>query len=143
MGTYTKKQFLEDVAKEAKALKEHATNRELSNLDFESFDPGNPNECIYGQMTGICTSPRAHELIANCCIRLVDNEKYDDSDGFETIAESINGEVESVEQLNEKRDKSGCALLYVSTLEAYIMYEGADNENLIAYLKGERKDLVL
>lgn len=141
--TYTKKQFIEDVKKEARAIKEHATDFELTKLDFESFKANDPHECIYGQMTGHCTSKRAHQLIAQCCPRMVDNEKFNTDDDFESIANAINGKVRSIKELSEKRDSTGYALEYVSAIEAYIMSDNANNANLIAYLKGERNDLVL
>jgi hypothetical protein len=139
MVKYTKKQFIEDVKKEARALRKHATKEELANLDFESFNPIDEHRCVYGQMTGDCSSNRAHALIAKCCIRLVDNLVF--ARNGRKLGKSINGKVESTNQLDATR-KQGF-MRYLSQLEAYIQMAGAKNKNLIAYLKGERNDLVL
>src|SRR6266516_4176514 len=74
--SYTYEDLKEDVRKEAEALRVHATPDELQKFDTELFEPNDPGNCIYGQMTGDCASPRAHELIANCCIRMIDNKKF-------------------------------------------------------------------
>lgn len=117
--TYTKKQFLEDVAKEARALKKHATPEELDKLDFSNLWPNDVTLCVYGQMTGYCDSPRASELIKICA-----NKFFIDSSG-DFIYEK---------EFEEFR---------WSPLERYITHDDAQNKNLIAFLKGERKDLVL
>lgn len=142
--TYTKKQFLEDVEKEARALKKNATKEELSKLDFKTFSPQYPDRCVYGQMTGDCFSKRAHRLIKDCCIRLVDNEKFSPLFKPETIYNAVNGKPTSVKKLNEARSPEiKWTPAYISALEGYIMLPWAKNANLIAFLKGERKDLVL
>lgn len=138
---YTKKQFLEDVAKEAKALKEHATPEELAKLDFRKLDPHSSYSCIYGQMTGSCVSERANELISNCAKTLIDFEAYGRWDVDDAVeAATAVAPTKSILYHNRDKDK----LKYISTLEAYIMLDDeAQNKNLIDFLKGERKDLVL
>lgn len=117
--SYTKKQFLEDVAKEARALKKHATKEEKEKLDFSNLWPNDVTLCVYGQMTGYCDSPRATELIKACTKKFF----FDSHNGFAYT-----------DEFSE----------YLwSPLERYITHDDAQNKNLIDFLKGERKDLVL
>lgn len=145
--TYTKKQFLEDVAKEARALREHATKDELSNLDFNSFDPDSHKRCIYGQMTDNCQSLRAAELVHACCTRYFHRFAVGSlrEVNMDLVKKRVNGEVvegvQTASDLHEKR--RGFEQKYFSAIEAYIATPFAKNQNLIAFLKGERKDLVL
>lgn len=144
MENYSIEQFHEDVRAEADALKEHATADELARLDSSELDPSAFEGCIYGQMTGDCTSLRASELIFACCKRYVHNKGIVGS--FERVSEYVNGEtiegVDSAIALKNARDKNAC-LEYLSSIESYIMLEDANNENLIAYLKGETDTLGL
>ena len=48
--------------KELNHLRQHATKEEKEKLNFESLKTTNVTTCIYGQMTGKCSSPRAKEL---------------------------------------------------------------------------------
>lgn len=57
-----KSEFLLEVMAELDNIKAKATKEELSRLNIESFYVNSPNMCIYGLMTGICTSNRAKEL---------------------------------------------------------------------------------
>lgn len=131
---YTKKQFLDDVSKEAKKLKKLATPEEKDNLNFSRFNPNGRSNCIYGQMTGDCRNNRAIELIGKCCIRYVKNPwQLEEINNFTGLKKNING----------TKNETPRSLTYFSLIEAYIFMNLAKRENLIAYLKGERKDLVL
>jgi len=57
-----KKDFLIEVQKELDHIKVHATDEEKGELDFSTFDHNSVNNCIYGQMTGDCSSSRANQL---------------------------------------------------------------------------------
>lgn len=146
--TYTKKQFLEDVKKEAEALKKHATDEELSRLNFNYLKPEGSSSCIYGQLTFNCRSPRASELIFKCCERYVDmppeDSVYELPVDFDEMRRYINGQqvkgVSSAESFRETRRQT---IMHFSSIEAYIMMPDAQNKNLIDFLKGTRKDLVL
>jgi hypothetical protein len=118
--TYTKKQFIEDVKKEAMALKEHATREELGKLDFTILNPNSGHLCVYGQLTGMCDSDRADELIKECAPRL-----YVHLDDFVAVP------------------TNNFENFYWSPIEKYILDDDAKNKNLIDYLKGNRNDLVL
>jgi len=60
------------VREEAKNLLKFSTREERANLNFEEFSPENSFECIYGQMTGNCFSPRAEQLIKQCASKVYD-----------------------------------------------------------------------
>lgn len=139
--TYTKKQFLEDVAKEAKALRKHATKEELAKLDFKRLDPHSSYSCIYGQMTGNCVSERANDLISKCAKKLIDFKEYagwDISDAIETAVDK------KPTKIFLSRHRKENILNFISSIEAFIMLnDDSKNENLIAYLKGETNDLKL
>jgi len=57
-----KLQFLAMVQHELYTIKTKATAEEIDNLDFNEFSHSSSYDCIYGQMTGKCDSPRAKEL---------------------------------------------------------------------------------
>lgn len=62
------KKLKQRVLEEATLLKQHATPEEIELLDIDELDPNQPSNCIYGQMTGDCFSPRAHELLSKCAV---------------------------------------------------------------------------
>lgn len=139
--SYTKKQFLNDVKKEADALKSAASPSELSNLNFNSLDPDNMFKCIYGQMTGDCTNKRAANLIEKCCPRFfVNTHKSKDYEaGFTSVKKTVNGE--KVDRFIEER--TNCEIRHFSAIETYILMPDSKRENLINYLQGKSKKLVL
>jgi hypothetical protein len=138
--TYTKKQFIEDVKKEARGLRKHATKEELAQLDFKNFDPLNEDDCIYGQCGGSCRSRRAVELITKCCRRFVKNEVYIALSEAASLDDAMAGINRA---LNGERSESPYTIEYISMIETYIATPDAKNKNLIDYLKGNRNDLVL
>lgn len=142
---YSKKQFLEDVAKEATALKEHATSKELRKLDFTKFNPFFRQRCIYGLATGDCNSERACELITLCCKRYFRNESDIETYGLDAIKNNVNGrKIEGISNSYDFRTRKRVfGIKYYSSIEAYIQLPDAQNENLIAFLKGETEDLKL
>lgn len=141
--SYTKKQFIEDVKKEARALRENATKKEISNLDFETLNPSNADHCIYGQMTGNCNSRRATKLITLSCKRQMKNNisSYLPAD-IAKIRQTVNGKL-SLAKFRQQRGFLTNYISPISPLESYIASKYARNANLIAYLKGETNDLNL
>lgn len=135
---YTKKQFLVDVAKEARALKKIATKKEIERLDAATLSPTSSTQCVYGQMTGNCVSERSIKLISYCCKRFIDLSYVDaiEQQGFMAIREHINGAKMPATRILANMG-------WLSSIESYISLPNAKNKNLIAYLKDERKDLVL
>ena len=138
---YTFDNLIDDVKKEAAALKVHATKEELGRLDVQTFCANDFDRCIYGQMTGNCASKRANKLISTCCQVYINNESYDrhksDIPGFRHSFK--------LSALNRLRNNNQdwVELIYLSPIEAYIMRPDAKNANLIAYLKGETETLEL
>lgn len=147
--TYTKKQFIEDVKKEARALRRHATKREISQLSFEDLSPSSKYRCVYGLMTGNCFSERAAELIHACCKRYFissteDGDSIGDSAELGKVTRNVNGKkVPGVENATDLCIHRNHWTFHLSSIEAYIMQPSAKNKNLIDYLKGNRNDLVL
>ena len=119
---YTYEQLLDDVRKEAEALKVHATKEELGRLNIEDLDPASTIRCYYGLMTGECDSPRASELIQKCTAIYLDGPPRE----LDTVG--------ITSEFHEYR---------WSPIEYYIGLPDAKNANLIAYLKGETETLVL
>lgn len=144
----TKQEFFGEVALEIQALKERATSEEIDRLDIDRFDPTCYDKCIYGQMTGDCTSGRAVDLIYDCCPRYVNmpertpGELYQSlpaEKGFNAIQHLINGQkppsVEDAYGLLKTRGLRG--IQFFSALETYILLPDANNNNVIKFLKGE------
>lgn len=143
MEQYTVEQFIEDVRKEAQALRDNATKEELASLDFIDLHPKYPSMCIYGQMTGDCRNLRASELIFSCCQRFVVND-FDENSSIEKTAKHMNGSaISGVSSPIELKRHRSYSLVHLSAIEAYIMTPEAKNANLISYLKGEIDTLEL
>ena len=149
--TYTKKQFIEDVKKEARPLRKHATKEELGKLSVVLLNPFSGESCIYGLTTGGCFSKRAATLIHACCKRFfksrvngssLENETTENNFAYRT---AVNGKkipgVQTSQQLFNHRNQF--RNYHYSSIEAYIMFEWAKKDNLIAYLKGETNKLIL
>lgn len=118
------------VKEEADKLKLNARPEELAALNFEDFSPNFAHSCIYGQMTGSCQSTRAFHLLTLCATPFAS-----DIDEFE--------EPKAFDFSDRLQDKVAYELFAYSPIEFYIAQEGAKNDNLIAYLKGESNTLDL
>lgn len=149
---YTFEQLKEDVRKEAEALRVHATKEEKDRLDITTFNPSHYDNCIYGQLTQSCFSPRASFLIFNCCKRYFKSWDEDDMTMEEhakagQVLSVVNGEtiegVGSAEDLNEHRAAHSFGVFHFSAIEAYIMTPEANNASLISFLRGETETLEL
>lgn len=140
--TYTFEQLKEDVRKEAEALKVHATQEERDSLSFDRLSPKCIYKCIYGQMTGACTSKRAAVLINACACRYVKDSCLTEiaEEGFARIQKKVNGNL--VDGFIAERTDH-IVLRHYSAIEAYILLPEARNANLIAYLRGETDKLEL
>ncbi len=57
-----KENFVKQVKRELDTIKKNATQTEIARLRVNTFNHRNPMLCIYGQMTGECTSKRAKEI---------------------------------------------------------------------------------
>lgn len=121
------------VIQEAKALKENATEKEIHNLDFETLDSENANRCIYGQMTGICFSQRATELIQKCAERVYKEGPMDGD--YVHDGAILNGSPVGMNRFS-----------YFSPIEVFISKAQTTendeaNKKLIQFIKGEIKNL--
>lgn len=124
----TKKQmFLQEVKQELDTIKEKATKTEIGNLNFDRFNHNSVSNCIYGQMTGDCDSPRAKELYP---------KKYDDV-WDESIA--VVGEINRSFKSQSMREGT-----YLTALEKYLYMTTRNKHNeVIKYLKGEINEIKL
>lgn len=137
----TKKHFLADVRHEIEMLREHATDREKSNLDFSEFNPSYSSTCIYGQMTGQCYSVRAEELMDLSCVRIFDRNPSGKKP-LVKILDFVNGEYEK-SKIWKGRNKRDFDYKFISALEGYIFATDAKNAEIIQYIKGETNSLEL
>jgi hypothetical protein len=131
---YTEEQFKADVIAECKAIKDHATENER--LRIWSIDAQDPEECIYGRMTGNCRSSRAKELINLCCIKTVENCGFNPAYGFESAIRKITPSKVTI-------DGEYFHIEYLSALEAYIMLPVANISAIQDYLTGHTETLTL
>src|SRR5262245_41671762 len=87
-------EFLEQMKQlaieEAIKLKKLITLAEAQRLNHISFNPNWKKDCIYGQLTGDCDSPRAYELIHQCCPRVYKHKTIDDIFQWQLNGEPIN-----------------------------------------------------
>lgn len=127
-----KKTLLQLVKKEANSLLKKATRDELQKLNFSKLNPNDQTSCIYGQMTGNCFSRRASVLIYNCT-----EKSYIQTYGILESA-TLNGKP----NLSRNQFKTG---QHYSPIEVFISQKNnrtnGNNEQLISYLKRERKTL--
>lgn len=145
-----KSEFLEDVRHEIEMLREHASLKEIAKLNLSKFNAMNREECIYGQMTGSCESSRAKTLMSKACIRTFNigstsGTEELNGETFSSISKFINGEYSKKDIWNQKSVLGGYNrdFYYLSALEGYITLKNAKIKNILDYLQGKRKDLVL
>lgn len=122
----TRTELLQAVIEEAKLLKQHATETERAELNFDNLDPSRVDRCIYGQMAGHCFNDRATKLMRLCA------NTY-----FERIT-PITGEYKNIPELNSRQTHRN-----FSPIEKYIAQPFAKNEVLINFLKGKTDELTL
>jgi hypothetical protein len=112
------------VIEEATNLKKHATQEELNKLDIKRLFSSQVDLCVYGQMTGICFSERATELMKTCCKRVYNTDAGSVRDC------SVNGSPENKNRIH-----------FWSPIEVFIdqyrNQNNGNNEQLIKFLKGE------
>lgn len=139
----SREQFLADVRTEVEGLKANATPYEIGKLDLETFNPDSQKNCIYGQMTGTCTSERAKVLMDASCVRVTSSCNALDDKTFDEIVEQINGDYTGQTWLNNFSGGYNRRFKYLSMLEMYIFLKGASPKNIMDYLQGEVETLEL
>jgi len=124
----TKSAFLIAVIAEIMRIKRLATKKEIANLNFSRFQHWHSSNCIYGQMTGECSSPRARrimpktfeDIVGDWCSGAGGSHKY----GFE----------------RQKFEKGKT----FTALEKYLyMCPKTTHKHIIDFLKGKEKKLVI
>lgn len=123
------KSLVNAVHKEAAKLFKNATQEEKDRLDFEGLDPNMGRRCVYGQMTGYCYSSRATKLITACAslvLRVGENE-----------LPNVSCALRHENKKNLQKRNGDLGYYIFSPIEVYTAQDGADNAQLIAYLKGE------
>lgn len=117
------------VAEEAENLKSNATAEELERLDFTSFNPDSRTNDVYGQLTGMCHSERAFELIKLCC-------KHTFTGTLRNPSITTRGHLE-----RKVRD-GGFSAPFWSPIEIYtVTAKVSEIKRLFEYLKGKRETL--
>lgn len=133
---YTREDLVADVITEANNIRQHATPEEVNNLSFDDLNPYHIRKCIYGQMTGYCYSERAAELIEKCTPRYFEHGIIPIFSGIKInmarVVENING----VKVDNFVAERTTSSFCHFSAIEAYILLDNAQNENLISLIKG-------
>ena len=151
MPNIRKSEFLKDVLHEIKTIRDNATKSEIENLE-DALDGSSKRGCVYGQLTGSCTSHRAKELMDKACIRVVHYRiggkrlglisslfEHRTNETFLDIRKFINGENES-QMWDSNGDRN---FEYYSALEVYILLKGANLNGVLEYLKGNINTLKL
>ncbi len=141
-----KEEFLKDVMHEINMLKQHATKEEKKNLNFDSFNPITPKQCIYGQMTGNCYTKRAKELMDLSCIKVMDLEegvREIEDVSIEDEAFAINGKYTGQAWRGDAGTYYDRNYKHLSALEGYICTKNAKTEEILSYIKGEINTLSL
>ena len=118
---------------EVKKLKKHATKEEIDRLSIDNFNPDSMSRCIYGQLTGNCTSKRAEDLITSCCKKVLN--VYNKENIF--LKCSLNGKPKKLANYWDRLH------YYVSPIESLIYRRKRAGKRIINYLKGVTKHIDL
>jgi hypothetical protein len=140
----SREQFLQDVRTEVESLKANATQEEVGKLDIETFDPDSQKFCIYGQMTGNCSSKRAKQLMDASCVRVTSSSSFIDNRSFDSVVAKINGDYTG--QTWGENDGANYyyrRFNYLSMIEMYIFLKGASPKNIMDYIKCDVETLEL
>lgn len=113
------KAYFNRVLNEINNIKALATTEEIESLNLLGLRPSERDKCIYGQMTGDCFSFRAQYLIEECC---------NTTTSFDSLSASKTDAKKPVFDRNNRN---------FSYLEHCIYNHRHNNDNIIAYLKGE------
>lgn len=141
----TKKELIRLSRHEVIQLKKHATREELNRLDKDIFSPTKSDTCIYGLMTGDCYNDRSLELQKKSIKEDIGFNSVIGYIKYKRMKECLNSYGIGIESYNNSINKpineDAIISRYFTPLEFYISY--SNNHNIIKYLKGEEKRLVL
>lgn len=117
-----KAEFLLEVKAELDNIKVNATKEEIGKLDMNTFIHTDYDACIYGQMTGYCSSNRAKEIYPKLYLEI--GVGYSDYRPFTRQNMHIGSDF--------------------TPLEKYLyMVKKPMHKTIIAYLKGDIQEIVL
>lgn len=127
------RELIELVKKESELLRNKITKEEVEKLDLCKLDPSSVFHCIYGQLTGDCTSKRAEQLIKLCCEKVYHNKE----------SHILKREYNIIDSPKVKYCNSPRRLMnYMSPIEIFINYCGTTNQLiLLTYLRKETETL--
>ena len=142
MNTLNQSDFpvlFELIKQEADEIIKNASEEELSVLSAAGVK-NTVNGYVYGQMTGHCNSERALELIEKCCTRV-----YDHTENPYLLLNGSPVGKKRIGSYNQIKFFSPieAMLLYIDRSQAYNLLMTENISNLIKYLKGETKELIL
>lgn len=122
------------VMSEAFRFAKYATDKQKGNLDFSGLDPYSPHTCVWGMASSDsnCFGDEALDLMRKCAVPYSHSIYSASGDAYTTEA-----------PLEETCFDEYAARTSYSAIEHYITQEGAKNENLIKFMKGETKTLEL
>lgn len=135
------------VKQEAAKLRESTTQAEKDKLRPEKIWSRSQVNCIYGQLTGGCFSPRAHELLIQCAPRV-----YEFCNGPMGDA-PLAPVTKSIKLAIKGREKSPQKSYYYSPIEIWLCKVQPEHgllqlsqvnqmiTTLVKYIKGEADDL--
>jgi len=153
MAQIKKTEFLQAVEAEVHAIKLHATTDEIEKL-LSSFDGENRANCVYGQLTGSCESPRAKELMELSCQRVVATElnskrrlrfvssffiKAIPRKTFTALKNFVRPAGTGLKMWDEEERNYD----YLSALETYILTDNSNDTSIINFLRGTSDSLDL
>lgn len=128
------KELKELAIEEAIKLKDKITEEERERLNYKTFRSKNYNRCVYGQITGDCTSNRAVNLIKASCEKVYCNTKIISSRYNNLTGATLNGSPKKSNRYN-----------YWSPIEVWVAQKGnqgnGNNKILIDFLKNIRRTL--
>lgn len=126
------------VKKEAKNLRQNATEQELERLNLRLLDSNCIKSCVYGQMTGDCLNERANELILRCATKIYDTTEANETNSINVLKDSVlSGGPYKINKNMHIR-----VFYYVSPIEKFINIERWENvSKLVKYLKKQTNDL--
>ena len=148
INNFNLQDLFERVQQEATELKKRLTPEEIAKLDSVNIK-NTEDQCVYGQLTGNCSSERAFDLMQDCCLKVYTVHRMDTEErkqGKEWL--TLNGSPKE----KERRGKYNYD--YFSPIESLLalvdeeqvgtIFTPPENiKNLIAYLKGETEELIL
>lgn len=126
------------VIEEATNLRNKATSKELSKLDYENLAGESTTWCIYGQMTGNCESLRAFKLIKKCAKKVY--EVTNNINRFKNL--ELNGAPKIVTYSSRNSYYFSPIEIFVNKYKPKFNSESRKIKKLVSFLKGDTQELI-